>query len=591
MATQQDDFYDIRKKGPECEPFDRHPWPDRGVPETDDQLPTFSKVGRGIQGDSYRVDVVYDDLDETYLKGFAKDSASGTWSEDWTSENINGGNLTYQFALRRYTIPNTSTIPFDYSRPERGGWTMTTPAIPYVGDADQGILLGVSTLFLREKSSSSWPSSIADSQTSHTINQSRTRLEKLLYPNNKVRSEFNAPVPGDPWTVNLQYGIGGDINCPSLTDLAKILGVTPGSIEDLADDPVVPTDTFGGMNVKEYIDNHIGGVTEDDLEEAINDLSNHIHRDMGFGDQLVGDGGTHTRNTIKKYIDGLREDIYKHLGLTDPSNTDAKKYEDAANINLSYTTKWNNPGSTTVHHSLKNYFNACCEDVSYAITQIYQKALDSWDKLFLPKPAGTVLAAPKDQAGVPEFRRLTDEDMPESVRHVTLFTTPSNRPYGVTGEDPATALPGTQSGFIDLQQPLADANGNPLYDFIRIYYSTTTEYDSGSVDIYKPHAKNPGDPSLGGKTVTLMSGTVNADYDNDNCGVYMKQERLIIYPRHAGNNNKGRITPFGYGATTVFNYGPPLPGSQTFSGAPFKDSQIGIEYGFLIYRVEGWKEA
>ena len=45
-----------------------HAGPDRGAPDCFDQIPVFSHVGRGIQGDSYKVDIQDEDSDcETHL--------------------------------------------------------------------------------------------------------------------------------------------------------------------------------------------------------------------------------------------------------------------------------------------------------------------------------------------------------------------------------------------------------------------------------------------------------------------------------------------------------------------------------------------
>ena len=41
--------------------------PDRCAPDTDDQLPLISRVGRGLQGDSYKVEIASDSNCETIL--------------------------------------------------------------------------------------------------------------------------------------------------------------------------------------------------------------------------------------------------------------------------------------------------------------------------------------------------------------------------------------------------------------------------------------------------------------------------------------------------------------------------------------------
>lgn len=112
------------------------PWYDKCAPGCDDQLAVFSRVGRGLKGNGYRVVVKYDDKGETYLEGLIEDSATGEWTSDWVSENINGGYLTYQYHLHSWTNPKTFTITFTYTRPERSEceWTFTTPPIPYFSE-------------------------------------------------------------------------------------------------------------------------------------------------------------------------------------------------------------------------------------------------------------------------------------------------------------------------------------------------------------------------------------------------------------------------------------------------------------------------
>ena len=268
------------------------------APECDDQLAVFSGMGRGLRGDGYRVVIKSDVEAETYLEGLLYDAATNTYSSEWISENINGGQLMYQYNLRPYTNPQTFTITFRYKRPNRSAseWVWTTPAIPYIWDADDdgladvdGIVgTGVATLFLKKTTDPSWL--MVNLPTSHTEAEATTRQEKLLYPDDWTREMFNAPVPGDPWTVNLQYGIGGDIDAPNIEDLAKIIGVNVDFLRDLVEDRDLPGpgDTFGTkengdpMNTKEYIDKQ----------------NEHIHQDMGFGGAGTGstnfpsDGGS-----------------------------------------------------------------------------------------------------------------------------------------------------------------------------------------------------------------------------------------------------------------------------------------------------------
>lgn len=262
------------------------PWYDRCAPGCDDQLAMFSRVGRGLKGDGFKVIINSDSDMETYLEGLSYDEASGTWASEWISENINGGRLDYQYNLRPYTIPQTFTITFRYRRPNRDPyqWTWTTPAIPYIWDADDdgfgdvdGIVgVGAATLFLK-KTQDAWVTT--NLPTSYTIAEALGRQEKLLYPEGWTRDQLNAPGVGDPYTINLTYGIGGDFDAPNIEDLSKVLGMTVAHIRYIiANNSLPTTDPFNnGENLRQYIDRR-------DAADF-----NHIHDDMGFGGGMTID--------------------------------------------------------------------------------------------------------------------------------------------------------------------------------------------------------------------------------------------------------------------------------------------------------------
>lgn len=298
------------------------PWYDRCAPGCDDQLAMFSRVGRGLKGDGFKVIINSDSDMETYLEGLSYDEASGTWASEWISENINGGRLDYQYNLRPYTIPQTFTITFRYRRPNRDPyqWTWTTPAIPYIWDADDdgfgdvdGIVgVGAATLFLK-KTQDAWVTT--NLPTSYTIAEALNRQEKLLYPEGWTRDQLNAPGVGDPYTINLTYGVGGDFDAPNIDDLSKVLGITVQNIRNIIANygDSYPTATIPDVDYKHYVDRR-------DKEDK-----DHIHNDMGFdqgaNSQFVDDGGaasgkwTHpiatsgtgstgsTARTVKGYID------------------------------------------------------------------------------------------------------------------------------------------------------------------------------------------------------------------------------------------------------------------------------------------------
>lgn len=273
-----------------CHIHPAHPVnPDRGAPGCDDQLPLISRVGRGIHGDGYKVEIDDpDSVSETHLHGYEIDGATGEVKSDWVSENINGGHLSYQYVLRPYTIPQTFTITFVYKRPGRPEWSWTTPAIPYVwtidedGNKDQGdgiVGSGVATLFVKKTTDAAWK-------------------EMLLYPEGTNREDFNAPEAEEPWTVNLTFGVGGDIDVPNIDDIAKILGITVEDIKNIIAGNTVTINGIDASNIIDYVDK----------QDA--NLSKHIHKDLGFNEPGHPDSGAFGgHDNVKEYIDALGDKV------------------------------------------------------------------------------------------------------------------------------------------------------------------------------------------------------------------------------------------------------------------------------------------
>lgn len=331
---------------------------DKCAEQCDDQLPLFSQVGRGLRGDSYRVLVSKDSLTETILEGLRYDEHTGALESEWFSENINGGHLSYMYNLRTFSNPQTFTITFKYVRPGRAAnsrgvvWSWTTPAIPYIWDADNdgvadvdGIIgSGVADLFLKKTTEPKWNYPTVTYTDYKNGKMTGDKHDKIVYPDGWIREEFNAPIPGDPWTVNLQYGIGGDIDAPNIDDLAKVLGITVDNIRNIIKNSPMPTETIPDENLKKYID------------RRDNDLDKHIHQDMGFDEGLINDGNTlgNNRNTIKKYIDTWVADLQnKLLGKT-------WNYGDSINNTLQFNgNKYDN---------MKAYVDARCNYLNNRIT-------------------------------------------------------------------------------------------------------------------------------------------------------------------------------------------------------------------------------
>ena len=264
--------------------------PDRCAPDTDDQLPLISRVGRGLQGDSFKVDIASDSNCETILEGSTFDAATKEWKSEWLSENINGGCLSYQYVLRPYTIPQTFTITFIYRRPGRKEWSWTTPAIPYIWSAsDTGepedpdhVGSGVATLYIKKTTDAEW-------------------TEKLVYPEGTGPEDYNTPPAEEPWTVNLSFGIGGDVEVPNIDDLAKVIGITVEDIKKLIAGDSITINGIDASNIIDYIDK------QDD--NHLNDALDHVHSDLGFNETGHPDSGAFGgEDTVKEYIDKGDED-------------------------------------------------------------------------------------------------------------------------------------------------------------------------------------------------------------------------------------------------------------------------------------------
>lgn len=299
--------------------------PMKPAPECDDQLPLISRVGRGLQGNSYKVQIAQDSDCETYLEGMTYDAASKTWSTDWVSENINGGKMMYQYNLRPYTNPQTFTVTFRVKRPNRPEWSWTTPAIPYLWDADDDgkadvddiVGTGVADLFLKKTTEKKWNYPTITTTDYAAGKMTSDKHDKLVYPDDWDREQLNAPIPGEAFTVNLQYGVGGDIDAPNIDDIAKILGITVENIRNIIKNSPVPTESIKDENLKKYIDRM------DDEHQK--ELSDHIHSDMGFGSGASGSNFPSDGGSSKSHA-------WKHPFTTDRNQTEGSWISGAESI-------------------------------------------------------------------------------------------------------------------------------------------------------------------------------------------------------------------------------------------------------------------
>lgn len=310
-----------------CEEYHhRHPI-DRAAPDCDDQLPMISTVGRGPQGYGYKVEISDPDTcTETYLEGFLYDPVTGEYKSEWKSENINGGELSYQYNLRPHTIPRTFTVTFIYRRPGRCEWSWTTPAIPYVWtldpagepdeDPDHVVGSGIATLLVKTCHEGEW--NYEPTPDGFDKETGKSHHERLWYPmgpdgERTTRDQFNAPLAEEGWSATLVFGrgngeMGGTIDVPDFDDLANFLGQDKQDIiynileQGEEGEPTTFPDGIDAWNYTDWI-------------------LKHIHKDMGWWNQdedhwKPGEGyGDHDWNgefsgdlpykcdNIKEYID------------------------------------------------------------------------------------------------------------------------------------------------------------------------------------------------------------------------------------------------------------------------------------------------
>lgn len=302
---------------------DVHPIPpDRHADDCDDQLPLISRVGRGLKGDSARINVT-DGRVDTHVVGGWVDETSGEFHTDWISDNINGGELRYQYNLNPFTLPRTFTITFIYTRGHEGDdnytdWSWTSPAIPYIWRTldedgnehehpDDIIGTGAATVFAK---------------TVHQ-NWNIKDHERLWYPIDPTtgrpfkREYFNAPDPEDPWSVTITFGHGGDVDVPDFDDIAKIIGISKQDVYNILEDHSVTINGIDARNLIEYID-------KCDRRDR-----DHFHTDLGFNQEGHGANtfGPHpltkqSYSNVKAYIDA--GDNYLNDLITKPGGINTK---------------------------------------------------------------------------------------------------------------------------------------------------------------------------------------------------------------------------------------------------------------------------
>lgn len=227
------------KEPPHDTPMHTHPHFDMGCDCADDQIPVFSKVGRGLRGDSAKLELVEDGDLSTYVKGLTYDAATGSWSTDWISQNINAGKVSMHYTFFNDDNPKTFTMTFKLDRPGRDEWTWTTPRIPYVWDdldpstVSFGSSQGLFVKDVKTLPSSNWTDMMVLPLKHPEIEGSTERY---------TREELGLPDVGEPYTNPLKWGvkptgsgsaIHGDIPVLSDAQEAQLIGITEAALHDL----------------------------------------------------------------------------------------------------------------------------------------------------------------------------------------------------------------------------------------------------------------------------------------------------------------------------------------------------------------------
>lgn len=205
--------------------------------ECDDQLEFAARVGRGVKGDSFKVEVTDDEVGQafTQLHGYTFDETAKNWIKVWDSENVNGGRLYVSEKINITDNPKTFTLNFIYERPGRTSWSLTTPAIPYLYDHPR-------------RGSDVADVMLMDHTKCSDLGKCDMWKDPLVYDQDLPREKFNAPNPpggkdkvsdtpvehkGDVWGVFLDVA--------EFNELAKILGWT---YEDLVKSINIETGRF-----------------------------------------------------------------------------------------------------------------------------------------------------------------------------------------------------------------------------------------------------------------------------------------------------------------------------------------------------------
>lgn len=241
--------------------------------ECDDQLEFAARVGRGVKGDSFKIECVDDKESEalTTLIGSMFDETTKKWIEQWRSDNINGGKLTIKERKNFGSLPPTFTLTFTYIRPDRTEWSHTTPAIPFVPDSPgptPGSNIGVETLFLKDHSKKA-----NDLYKEITIIDPAHSREEwgLPYPpggESKI-SDTKPSEIGEPWSATLDIIETKEFESLSGLTNQQIVSIIQG-VKNVIVSPRFPDISAGSLI--EYINSLIARATDYATKEDIKNI-------------------------------------------------------------------------------------------------------------------------------------------------------------------------------------------------------------------------------------------------------------------------------------------------------------------------------
>lgn len=317
----------------------RFPMFDRAVP-SEDQLPLFSRVGRGPKGDAFEVLLRKDADGSEHLEGVSTNHLTGESVTEWVSQPIGAGTLSHQYTLSPETGTFVLSLSYNDPTPERS-WNWTSPAIPYATEEIDG-------------------SSVVRVRSVFTGKLGNKLEEVLNYP-----EEYNGehPVASDDWVAQLTVGLkatfttdGEDqeivtikpdatIPAANADDLSQILGfpadttiIPAASGLSSQSDPKFNFWGVQGKTLADWVVNAVKKVTPESVIETVDDIKYLFQRNQSNIDVIRRDpGGDPQGSQVKHTADGL---------MLEASNLGVQEY-DPNNPNQ----PWNDAGLESAAHA------------------------------------------------------------------------------------------------------------------------------------------------------------------------------------------------------------------------------------------------